>query len=72
MDGAIHFLPGLFNDKLNFRAIEESTVKMIKSQSAEHYDLHEQDTSELYSEDVQLIVKGEKIYYLPTDSKTSL
>ena len=45
---------------------------MIKSQSAEHYDLHEQDTSELYSEDVQLIVKGEKIYYLPTDSKTSL
>ena len=72
LDGAIHFLPGLFNDKLNFRAIEESTVKMIKSQSAEHYDLHEQDTSELYSEDVQLIVKGEKIYYLPTDSKTSL
>ena len=72
LDGAIHFLPGLFNNKLNFRAIEESTAKMIKSQSAEHYDLHQQDTSDLYSEDVQLIVKGEKIYYLPTDSKESL
>ena len=28
-DGAIHFIPGLFNDDLNFRGIEERTVSMI-------------------------------------------
>ena len=28
-DGVIHFIPGLFNDDLNFRGIEERTVSMI-------------------------------------------
>lgn len=67
-DGVIHFLPGLFNDDLNFKSIEKSTAKMIKTQSGGDSGAHEYDTSDLYAEDVQLISKGGKVYYLPTKS----
>lgn len=65
-DGVVHFLPSLFNDNLNFRTIEKSTARMIKNQSAG--STHEYDTSDLYAEDVQLISKGGKVYYLPTEN----
>lgn len=64
-DGVIHFLPGLFNDNFNFRSIEKKTAKMITSQASGHESLHTVDTSELYTEDVQLISKDGKLYYLP-------
>ena len=64
-DGVIHFIPGLFNDDFNFRAIEKKTATMISAQASGHEALHIADTSELYSEDVQLISKNGKIYYLP-------
>lgn len=64
-DGVIHFLPGLFNDNLKFRTIEKDTARMIEKQSASN--IHEYDTSDLYAEDVQLIFKDGKIYYLPTE-----
>lgn len=65
IDGVIHFLPGLFNDDFNFRAIEKSTAKMIDAQSSGHDDLHHQDVTDLYTEDVHIIEKNGKIYYLP-------
>lgn len=64
-DGVIHFLPGLFNDDFNFRSIEKKTAKMITAQASGHESLNVVDTSELYAEDVQLISKDGKIYYLP-------
>lgn len=64
-DGVIHFIPGLFNDDFNFRSIEKKTAKMITAQTSGHNSLHVVDTSELYAEDVQLISKDGKIYYLP-------
>lgn len=67
-DGVIHFFPGLFKDNLNFRAIEKSTAKMIKTQSDGSYGVYEYDTSDLYAEDVQLIFKGDKVYYLPIEN----
>lgn len=66
-DGVIHFLPGLFNDELNFRAIDEKTVGMITAQASAKSIEYPQDNSELYAEDVQLISKDGKIFYLPTD-----
>lgn len=63
-DGVIHFIPGLFNDNLNFRGIEEKTASMITAQKAGHVCTHKIDKSELYAEDVQLISKDGKIYYL--------
>lgn len=64
-DGVIHFIPGLFNDDWKFRSIEKKTAKMISTQVSGHESLHVVDTSELYEEDVQLISKGKKIYFLP-------
>lgn len=64
-DGVIHFIPGLFNDDLNFRAIDEKTVNMITLQASVKSIEHPQDISDLYAEEVQLISKNGKIYYLP-------
>lgn len=65
-DGAVHFLPGLFNDDLNFRTIEDSTAKMIETQSAG--GAHAYDTSDLFTRDTHLIFKDGKVYYLPTEN----
>ena len=65
LDGVVHFIPGLFNDNLNFRSIESGTAEMIQIQSEGKQVTHEHDKSDLYSEDVQLIIKDDKIYYLP-------
>lgn len=64
-DSVIHFIPGLFNDDLNFRAIDEKTADMIAVQASGQSIEHPQDTTDLYAKDVQLISKDGKIYYLP-------
>lgn len=64
-DGFIHLLPGLFNNDLNFRAIEKDTAAMIASQTLSSDETTQQDNSDLYAEDVQLISTDGKIYYLP-------
>lgn len=63
-DRVIYFLPGLFNDDYNFRLIEKKTARMITDQASGHEELHYIDTTELYDEDVQLVVKDGKIYYI--------
>lgn len=68
LDRAIHFIPGLFDDAANFRPISKSTAKMIYSQSIGNTAPY-LDESDLYVQDVQLIAKGGKIFYLPS-SKT--
>ena len=55
-----------FDDDLNFRTIEKSTVKMIRDQSAGSALAY--DTTDLFAEDVQLISKGGKVYYLPVEN----
>ena len=71
LDGVIHFLPGLINDDLNFRLIKKGTAKMITAQASGHMDIQLPDDSELYEDDVQLIAKNGKIYYLPSTDKIS-
>lgn len=43
----------------------ENTVKLIEEQSVTIGEIYDYDTSTLYTEDVQLIAKDGKIYYLP-------
>lgn len=64
-DKVIHSLPSMFNENYKFRAIEEHTSQMIIDQKSGHIASHHQDTTNLYDEDVQLIAKAGKIYYLP-------
>ncbi len=73
-DRAIHYIPGLFNDDLNFRGMEEKTANMITEQKNGHENCHQMNTSELYSDNVQIISKDGKLYYLPEikDEKKTL
>lgn len=64
-DRAIHWVPGLIDKKQNYRPIEEKTAKMITTQITGQEIEHKQGASELYSEDVQIISKDGKYYYLP-------
>lgn len=64
-DSVIHRIPGIFNDDSKFRSIEKETATMISAQASGREVLPTSDTSELYAEDVQLISKNGKLYYLP-------
>lgn len=68
LDGAIHFIPGLFNHDFNFKAIDEKTASMITTQASTKLIESSGIASDLYDEDVQLISKDGKIYYLPMDA----
>lgn len=65
LDGAIHFIPGLLKDEYKFRSIDMKTVKMIIEQAMGYEEQCATYTSELYNEDVQLISKDGRLYYLP-------
>ena len=65
LDGAIHFIPSLLNDDYKFRPINMKTANMITEQIKNREERYVADTSELYSEDVQLISKDGRLYYLP-------
>lgn len=66
-DGVLHWLPGLFNDDLNFRSISDNTVSMIELQAA-GFSMERKETVDLFREDVQLIAKDGKLYYLPLEN----
>ena len=64
-DYAIHWIPGRFNDEHNFRPIAEKTARMIETQSTVWESVHRVKNDDLYDNDVRLISKDGKIYYLP-------
>ena len=66
-DRAMHYIPGMFNNDLNFREMEKGTTNMITEQKNGHENVHQMNTSELFSEDVQIILKDGKLYYLPKE-----
>lgn len=63
--GIIGFIKN--SDNYNFKHIEKRTVNIIKTQMLGHNKDYLKSTSDLYNEDVQLIVKNGKIYYLPNN-----
>lgn len=64
-DRVIHFFPGLIRNELNFRTIDKSVANIIDEQSYGNGSSFKYEQSELYLEDVQLIAKDGKVYYLP-------
>nr|WP_309473774.1 MULTISPECIES: hypothetical protein [Enterococcus]UZP83198.1 hypothetical protein [Enterococcus faecalis] len=60
----------MINKKLNFREIDQDTVAMIGLQvsGTNDFQVPKQTQTELYQEDVQLISKNGKVYYLPEAS----
>lgn len=56
---------GMINDDFNYKKISEGTVKRLEHQTEGGVVLRPSDDSDLYQEDVQLIAKDGKLYYLP-------
>ena len=67
INGTFHSIIGFIanDDSYNFKILDKKTIDMIRGQGLGHNKNYPIDTSELYNEDVQLIVKNGKIYYLP-------
>lgn len=64
-DGFIHKLPGLINDDYNFRPISERTADIIATQVSTYEIPRKMETVDLFQEDVRVIAKEGKLYYLP-------
>ena len=56
---------GVFNDDLNYKKMSESTVARIEHQAENASVIKGIDDDDLYQEDVRLIAKDGKLYYLP-------
>lgn len=65
LDGVVHWLPGLFDEKMKYREVAETTVNMIEMQSSLDTVSNQEVKDNLYDEDVRLIAKEGKIYYFP-------
>jgi len=68
LDRALYTIPSLFKDEFKYKSMAENTVKLIEEQSVTIGEIYDYDTSTLYTEDVQLIAKDGKIYYLPENN----
>lgn len=64
-EGALYKVPGLINDSLNYRAISEETAEMISEQLEADIASYAGSNVDLFQEDVRLIAKDGKLFYLP-------
>ena len=66
--GLLMNIPALFNDDLHYKDVSKSTVSMISNQSSGKRVLASEDEVDLFREDVRLIAKDGKLYYLPQNN----
>lgn len=64
LDGVIYFIPGLINEENKFCSISNNTVKKIIAQTNGYTGRQNIDPIDLFQEDVRIIAKEGKIYYL--------
>lgn len=66
-DSFIHLIPSWINEDNKFRPIAQSAVKQIQSQTSAPNHVKSVDTVDLFQEDVRIIGKEGKLYYLPSE-----
>jgi glutaredoxin-related protein len=67
-DSFIHTIPGWIKEKNRYRSVSDNTVKKIVDQT-NRYDIPKKtDVIDLFQEDVKIIAKEGKIYYLPQEA----
>ena len=66
-DSFIHLIPSWINEDNKFRPIAQSAVKQIQSQTSASNHVRSVDTVDLFQEDVRIIGKEGKLYYLPSE-----
>lgn len=64
-DGFLMSIPAIFNDGLNYLDISKHTAKMINQQSNVIVRASTDSDSDYFIEDVELVVKDGKLYYMP-------
>lgn len=60
---------GVFNDDLNYKKISDRTVSLITHQG-EGKIIAAPAQDDLFQDDVRLVAKDGKLYYLPSETKT--
>lgn len=65
-DKIIHIVPSWIDEKYKLKALSENTVKRIEQQMSEPV---KQNSFNIYSQDVKLISKDGKVFYLPSSKK---
>ena len=65
-DKIIHIVPSWIDEQYKLNALSENTVKRIEQQMCEPV---KQNCFDVYSEDVKLISKDGKVFYLPSSKK---
>ena len=65
-DKIIHIVPSRIDEKYKLKALSENTVKRIEEQMSEPV---KQNSFNIYSQDVKLISKDGKVFYLPSSKK---
>lgn len=55
----------MIDDSLNYKTVKESTITMIENQSKSETTPIKADDTDLFQQDVQIIAKEGKLYYLP-------
>lgn len=68
-EGVLFKIPALVKEDLKFKEVSDKTVAMISDQSQEINLNHLENENELFEENVELIAKDGKLYYLPPMSK---
>ena len=58
---------GKINDDFNYKKISQGTVDRLRQQTEGGVVMKPSDSTDLYQEDIQLIAKDGKLYYLPQD-----
>lgn len=68
VDGILHKVPGMIRKELNFRPVPKDVVEIITKHLTTADKRRNVSTKEVFDENVKLIGKEGKIYYLPADS----
>ena len=68
VDGILHKVPGMIRKELNFRPVPKDVVDIITKHLTTREKHRQVITKEVFEENVKLIGKEEKVYYLPADS----
>lgn len=71
-DAVVHFIPGLIDEKHNYRSVPERVLSEIQVQTEAYAIAEHSSAPELYQEDVNIIAKDGKVYFLLPESNATV
>ena len=71
IEGVVSTIPGLVDDGWKYKALKQGLVEKISTQAKEKPEISEKPM-EVYNEDVEIIIKDGKYYYLHDADKNEV